>query len=380
MIQGSQAFEEIQEILHLANLALEPNLLRSKILELLFKKLYVECSVFFLPDDSTGGIEVNLEKKFVRQYKEYFHRYDPIQLIDGTRYMKRVIRLEEVIDYHAFVSSKFYNDFLKPQKIHHKLYINLYTGDRYHGRIALFRPPRAEGFSEENVRILRTMAPFLAFALDHNDLLIKTRVQEGAFNLVDQNVSVGVILVDDSMRPVYMNQKAREFCQDFSGRGSYKDEAVQLPSMLLDDCRIISEAFGSNADCLGLPKYRVLRSKHLKTFHISSRILGNGSSIDGKTFMISIEGVHEGMGFEPARLKEIYKLTNREIDIVHQTYQGLKNAEIARRLFISEITVKKHIQNIFQKMGVRSRTALVHKILEENPDSVSVTDTYDNPE
>jgi DNA-binding CsgD family transcriptional regulator len=374
MLEGSQAFEEIQEILHMANLALEPNLLRSKILELLFKKIYVESSVFFLPGDSTGGIEVNLEKKYVRQYKEHFHRYDPIQLINGTQYMRRVIRLEEVIDYHAFVSSKFYCDFLKPQKIHHKLYINLYTGDRSHGRIALFRPPKSEGFSEENVRILRTMAPFLAFALDHNDLLIKTRVQEGAFNLVDKNISVGVILVDDSMRPVYMNQKAREFCVDFS-----KDEAV-LPSTLLDDCRALFEELGSSkADCLVLPKYRVLRSDHLKTFHISSRILGNGSSMDGRSFMISIEEVHEGMVFEPARLKEIYKLTKREIDIVRQTYRGLKNAEIARRLFISEITVKKHIQNIFQKMGVRSRTALVHKILEENSDSVSITDSYDNP-
>ena len=379
MIEGSQPFEEIQEILHVANLALEPNLLRSKILEFLFKKIYVECSVFFLPGDSTGGIEVNLEEKYVRQYKEHFHRYDPIQLIAGTYYMRRVIRLEEVIDYHAFVSSRFYCDFLRPQKIHHKLYINLYTGDRYHGRIALFRPQKADGFSEENVRILRTMAPFLAFALDHNDLLIKTRVQEGAFNLVDKNVSVGVILVDDSMRPVYMNQKARAFCQDFSVRGPYKDEIFQMPSGLLDDCRAISEELGARADCLALPKYRVLRTDHFKAFHISSRILGNGSSTGGKLFMVSIEEVHESMGFEPARLKEVYKLTNREIDIVLQTYQGLKNAEIARRLFISEITVKKHIQNIFQKMGVKSRTALVHRILEDNPDFVSIAGSCGDP-
>jgi DNA-binding CsgD family transcriptional regulator len=375
MVDSSQAFEEIQEILHLANLALEPNLLRSKILELLFKKLYVECSVFFLPNDSMGGIEVNLEEKYVKQYKEHFHRYDPIQLINGTQYLKRVIRLEEVIDYHAFVSSRFYCDFLKPQKIHHKLYMNLCTGDRYHGRIALFRPPKAERFSEGNVRTLQTMAPFLAFALDHNDLLIKTRVQEGAFNLLDKNTSTGIVLVDDSMRPIYMNQKAREFCQTFLGRDPYKDKANRLPSLLLEDCRAISEELGSKAGCLVLPKYRVLRNDYLKSFYISSRTLEKGASSSGRLFMISIEEGHEGTVFEPARLKENYKLTNREIDIVLQTYQGLKNAEIARRLFISEITVKKHIQNIFQKMGVKSRTALVHRILKENPDVVSITDS-----
>jgi len=379
MIEGYQAFEEIQELLHVANLALEPNLLRSKIIELLFKKIYVERSVFYFPGDSTGGMEVNLEEKYVRQYKEYFHRYDPIQLIKDTYYMRRVIRLEEVIDYHAFISSRFYCDFLKPQKIHHKLYINLYTGERYHGRIALFRPPKSLGFSEENVRTLRTMVPFLAFALDHNALLIKSRVQEGAFNLVDKNIAVGVILVDDSMRPVYMNQKAREFCQEFRGCGSYNPDAVRLPSGLLDDCRLIAEEIGSPADCIALPKYRVLRSDRFRTFHISSRILRNGPSLDEKLFMISIEEVHEGIGFEPTRLKEIYKLTNREIDIVIQTYQGLKNAEIARRLFISEITVKKHIQNIFQKMGVKSRTALVHRILEENPDFFSMVNSCGNP-
>ncbi|RJR51143.1 MAG: LuxR family transcriptional regulator [Desulfobacteraceae bacterium] len=377
MVEGSQAFEEIQELLHLANLALEPNLLRSKIIELLFNKIYVERSVFYLPGDSTGGIEVNLEEKYVRQYKEYFHRYDPIQLINDTYYMRRVIRLEEVIDYHTFVSSKFYCDFLKPQKIHHKLYINLYTGDRYHGRIALFRPPHSEGFSDENVRTLRAMAPFLAFALDHNDLLIKTRVQEGAFNLVDRNVAVGVILVDDSMHPVYMNQKARAFCRELRGCGHSKVDPG-LPSGLLDDCRDLSEELGSRADCPALPRYRVLRRDHFRTFHISSRPLGNGSSFDGKLYMISIEEVHEGAGFETARLQEIYKLTKREIDIVIQTYRGLKNAEIARRLFISEITVKKHIQNIFQKMGVKSRTALVHRILEDDPDFFSTTPSCGN--
>ncbi len=370
MIEGSQAFEQIQEVLHLANLAVEPHRVRSKILELLFSKIYVECSVFFLPGDATGGIEVNLQEKYVRQYKEYFHRYDPIRMIEGSGYRGRVIRLEEMIDYRSFVSSKFYCDFLKPQNIHHKLYVNLYTGDRYHGRIALYRPVKSKGFSEESVRMLHIMAPFFAFALDHNDLLIRTRLQEGAFNLLDKNFSIGIILVDDSMRPLYMNEKARSFCRSFWERERCGDMADRLPPRLLDDCRAISEEIEkSGEDRMALPKYRVLRSGHLRGLHVSSRLLGEPVSNHGRVFMVSIEETHEGMGFEPARLKEIYKLTNREIDIVLQTYQGLKNAEIARKLFISEITVKKHIQNIFQKMGVRSRTALVHRILQENQEN-----------
>src|SRR6266436_7868524 len=51
-------------------------------------------------------------------------------------------------------------------------------------------------------------------------------------------------------------------------------------------------------------------------------------------------------------------LTPREIEIVRHVAMGLRNAEVAERLSISEVTVKTHLNNIFQKLGVRGRTAL----------------------
>ena len=51
-------------------------------------------------------------------------------------------------------------------------------------------------------------------------------------------------------------------------------------------------------------------------------------------------------------------LTPREIEIVKQVAAGLRNIEIAKRLFISEGTVKMHLHNIYQKLGVDSRINL----------------------
>lgn len=51
-------------------------------------------------------------------------------------------------------------------------------------------------------------------------------------------------------------------------------------------------------------------------------------------------------------------LTPREVEVVQQVVAGLRNKEIAKRLFISEGTVKMHLHSIYQKLGVDSRLRL----------------------
>ncbi|MBI5031213.1 MAG: helix-turn-helix transcriptional regulator [Chloroflexi bacterium] len=56
------------------------------------------------------------------------------------------------------------------------------------------------------------------------------------------------------------------------------------------------------------------------------------------------------------------KLTPREMEVATLVADGKRNAEIAQILSISVRTVENHIQNIYAKLGVHSRTQLVRKI------------------
>lgn len=58
-------------------------------------------------------------------------------------------------------------------------------------------------------------------------------------------------------------------------------------------------------------------------------------------------------------------LSEREAEVVSAILRGLRNAEIARELFITEWTVKDHLKHVFQKLGVSSRGALVRALWDE---------------
>ena len=65
------------------------------------------------------------------------------------------------------------------------------------------------------------------------------------------------------------------------------------------------------------------------------------------------------------KARERSPLSQREREIVQLVAQGYKNKEMAEKMFISEQTVKNHLHNIFDKLGVSDRLELalyaIHK-------------------
>jgi len=60
--------------------------------------------------------------------------------------------------------------------------------------------------------------------------------------------------------------------------------------------------------------------------------------------------------------KNRYNLSPREKEVLKLASEGLNNAEVAQRLFISRYTVQTHMKNIFHKLDIHNRQKLMAKV------------------
>jgi len=75
-----------------------------------------------------------------------------------------------------------------------------------------------------------------------------------------------------------------------------------------------------------------------------------------------LRGLGERPGAPPRAVAG--ELSERELQVVRLVAAGLSNAEIAARLFISPRTVTTHLQHVYARLGLPSRTALTRWVLE----------------
>ena len=98
-----------------------------------------------------------------------------------------------------------------------------------------------------------------------------------------------------------------------------------------------------------------------------------------ETLMEAVRSAADGLAWLPPLLQTEMaaqmgsgsgqRLTAREHEIARYVAEGLRNAEIAQRLAISESTVKTHLNNIFQKLHLRDRVELALHALRVGPAS-----------
>jgi two-component system NarL family response regulator len=137
---------------------------------------------------------------------------------------------------------------------------------------------------------------------------------------------------------------------------------LQMERWMLDDVASLSQ----------LARVVVLTASERIEDGIAAMRLGARAVVQKRfaieTLTEAIRAVADGLVWMPPALQTevaaqwgvpaAMQLTARERDIVRCVALGLRNAEVAKQLAISEATVKTHLNNVFQKLGLRDRMEL----------------------
>jgi len=143
-----------------------------------------------------------------------------------------------------------------------------------------------------------------------------------------------VVLVDDMARPQDALAALRQLAE----------RAPEAQVLLLTDDRSASwhrQAFAAGAHVV------VAKTVHPLALGTLVRETAQGNVVHRPS----------GRGIAtPVVVPELAPLTDREREILALVAEGLTNAGIARRLWVSEPTVKFHLANLYRKLGVANRT------------------------
>lgn len=97
---------------------------------------------------------------------------------------------------------------------------------------------------------------------------------------------------------------------------------------------------------------------------------GHGPDFDGRDrLLLALLRPHLNEAYQELsrRRRAVPGLTSRQWELLRLLASGHSNAEIARELVVSTHTIRKHLENIFARLGVTSRTAAVAKAFPSPP-------------
>lgn len=92
--------------------------------------------------------------------------------------------------------------------------------------------------------------------------------------------------------------------------------------------------------------------------------LNGGAAMTPTIAMKTLKLLREPIVFEDCSACDKVNLTTREIEVLEQLAKGLKYDAIAQNLFLSNGTIRKHVENIYTKLQVHNKLEAVQKALK----------------
>jgi DNA-binding CsgD family transcriptional regulator len=351
---GHQEWKDLFSALSILHSDIEPDTLSKRCVAAANKLISAEITAFdFFTDQGvhTGknwydppGVISDAEYE-IFAHVAHEHPFSPD--VFGKR-RSDAIKTADFLTTRKFHQTGIYNEFYKIYSVDHQLLVAF--SDATNSIITCTYSRAKSDFSEEERLIVNLIAQHLKIAVRNAHIIERFYKTEMSLNSVLETKSSGMIALNSDNQIVYESEFARRMLEKHFSAG--KNVSGLLPESLSEWLNYEIGKFGKNA--LSPPQaFRVENKDETLEIHLM---------YNAETREITLL-IEEKSKPSPKMLEHL-NLTKRETEILFYISQGKANKDVAFLCNISSRTVQKHVENIYTKLGVETRNALMVRALD----------------
>lgn len=319
-----------------------------------------------------SSLKLNIDDSYHRQYVEHYVNTCPWRPELAQKQPGRLYStyLHFSCRQPDFFRSEFYNDWARPQDIHHGV-----CGTIYHdaGRTVqlLVQRTRSQGhYTEQETSFFNNFIPHLQHSFMLASQVAGDRARSEAIALAAGSETLPFMLLNFSLNPVYSNPGAEALIDSeaplslVNGRLRLADESQdQRLQRLLRDCLVAADSRTLQSAGGTLEVQRSNGSSlrlMVKPIHPDVPVLSGESAGFVAVYIFDPEA---GVAVDRQRLRTLYGLSDAETRVAEAMLAAPDPAKVAERCFISLHTVRSHLKALYAKTGAKSQAELVKRLL-----------------
>ena len=182
-------------------------------------------------------------------------------------------------------------------------------------------------------------------------------------SITEKRIGPGILILTTSTHLLYKDHRAWDLCAAIN-----KDDgrtADGLPFCIVELCREVSNLLQIWTDARDWEQIRIKRliGSPNRPILLCGLGLPDRHGTQQSRILITMDGMGRPQGAIIDQVKDIFRLTDREVTVVQNLLKGWTNKDIAKELGVTEQTVKEHIKHIMTKTRTTTRTGILVQVL-----------------
>ncbi|HSH58143.1 MAG TPA: LuxR C-terminal-related transcriptional regulator [Acidimicrobiales bacterium] len=347
------------EVKRLCYSGLDAATLRERVLARLQRAVPFEGYVAFTMDPSSGLITDMLAQEMGGER-------------EGRHFLEHVCFEDDILEFNWMVRNRLavgllseatggkleralrYRELIGPAGFGYELRGAFTTGTELWGGLCLSREKGRPDFATRELAFIRRVAPHLGAGLRAATL------QQELHDDQDSDDAAGVLVLDQWGTVVQHNAAAERRLQELGELGARWREGEGLPTPIWTVLGALRKALKAETDrdLNSTPQVQVRGGSGRWLTLQASQTEPSLTRPSESVLVIAPAGPKQVLGLTAIG----YGLSPREQEVVDLIVRGASSKQISQALYISEYTVKDHLSNIFEKVGVRGRRELVKRL------------------